>query len=281
MRLITSVMAALIAISAAAQEKPDTIAKVKDARELTVTRTPDGLKITVQGRADNPDFFYEYTTQYLSDSTSASSWLLNPTAIQTTRKSGPKAAFEVGVEFYVGTSIPTGDTPMRASFEIGISRVLNSRVDFGGGFSFNAGAGIGYAQYAVGRGMRFDADRQHLVLVPREEGTSSHSSRLRVLRLHFPLTFTQMLSSKAYITAGAWLNLNTYVPASTDFTIGDVRTKQTFKDLHQRILTTDIMLAAGARGIGGIYARYSPQSLFRKGWGPDFKSVSVGFIFNF
>ena len=102
-----------------------------------------------------------------------------------------------------------------------------------------------------------------------------------MLRLHVPLTFTQMLSRKAYITAGAWLNLNTYVSASTDYTIGDVRTQQTFKDLHQRILTTDIVVAAGARGICGVYARYCPQSLFRKGWGPDFKSVSVGLIFNF
>ena len=282
MKFITTAIAALAAIAATAQEAPDTIATINRAGELTVARTPGGLTVTVEGRADDPDFFYQYRMQaeQQPDSTiNLNLPFLGPTGTQPERKR--KSYFDVDIEAYVGTSIPTGSTPEQASSEIGLSRVLTGSVNFGGGFSFNVAAGIGYAQYAVGAGMRFDAERQHLVLVPREEGSRDCSSRLRVLRLHVPLTFTQMLSRKAYITAGAWLNLNTYVSASTDYTIGDVRTQQTFKDLHQRILTTDIVVAAGARGICGVYARYCPQSLFRKGWGPDFKSVSVGLIFNF
>ena len=258
MKFITTAIAALAAIAATAQEAPDTIATINRAGELTVARTPGGLTVTVEGRADDPDFFYQYRMQaeQQPDSTiNLNLPFLGPTGTQPERKR--KSYFDVDIEAYVGTSIPTGSTPVQASFE------------------------FGRAQYAVGAGMRFDAERQHLVLVPREEGSRDCSSRLRVLRLHVPLTFTQMLSRKAYITAGAWLNLNTYVSASTDYTIGDVRTQQTFKDLHQRILTTDIVVAAGARGICGVYARYCPQSLFRKGWGPDFKSVSVGLIFNF
>lgn len=283
MKFITTAIAALAAIAAAAQETPDTIATINRAAELTVARTPDGLTITVEGRADDPGFFYQYRMQSEQQPDSTISLNLPFLSTSETRQAGNKrkSHFDIDIEAYVGTSIPTGGTPVQASFEIGLSRVLTGSVDFGGGFSFNAAAGIGYAQYAVGSGMRFDAERQHLVLVPREEGSSDCSSRLRVLRLHVPLTFTQMLSRKAYITAGAWLNLNTYVPASTDYTMGDVRTQQTFKDLHQRILTTDIIVAAGARGICGVYARYCPQSLFRDGWGPDFKSVSVGLIFNF
>lgn len=282
MKFITTAIAVLAATAAAAQEAPDTIATINRAAELTVARTPDGLTVTVEGRADAPGFFYRYSMQSEQhpDSTiNLNLPFLSTSVTQTDNKR--KRHFDIDIEAYVGTSIPTGSTPVQASFEIGLSRVFTGSISFGRGFSFNAAAGIGYAQYAVGSGMRFDAERQRLMLVPCEEGSTDCSSRLRVLRLHVPLTFTQMLSRKAYITAGAWLNLNSYVPASTDYTIGDVRTQQTFKDLHQRILTTDIIVAAGARGICGVYARYCPQSLFRDGWGPDFKSVSVGLIFNF
>jgi len=286
MRFVTLLtIAAIAAADASAQETPDTLVTVKNASELTVTRTADAMKIIIEGLKDKPDFYYEYSTSYTNDSTARDGWNLNMPFLSETPKPETKNSkyncFEVGIEAYVGTSIPTGDTPVSPSFEIGLSRIINGKIDFGGGFSFNLGAGIGYQQYAVGAGKRFDAERQHLILVPKEEGTVSHSSRLRIFRLHIPMLFTQSISRKAYVTAGVWLNLNTGMRASTHYTIGSIETQQSFKDLHPRILTTDIVLAAGFRSIGGLYVRYTPQNLFRNGWGPDFNSVSVGYIFNF
>lgn len=282
MRAIAIALIAVAAMGAAAQEQPDTVVCVRDASELSVARTPDGLKVEIKGSATNPGFRYEYIMENTADSTSDGGWTLNlPFLNDRTPERKRRASFNFDIELYAGSSIPTGATPMTASFEIGISRILNGRIDFGKGFCFNAGAGIGYVQYAVGHGMRFAADRQHLLLAPRDAATTDNSSRLRFFRVHFPLTFTQMLSQKFYITAGAWLNLNTTARASSGATTGSVRTTESYKDLHQRILTTDIILAAGFRGTCGLYARYSPSTLFRDSWGPQFKSVNVGLIFNF
>ncbi len=272
------------AACAAAQEAPDTIASIADARELTVTRTPNGLKIVVDGRAENPDFYYEYMSEYATDSTTSAGPALHIPILGNYIKSGnssstgrfPRAGVRLKPALYAGTSIPVGNTPMLASFEIGLSRVADWQLRFCNSMSLSIGAGLGYVQYAVGDGMRLDAAHQRLLLVPREEGTAKHSSRLKVFRLHFPAMLTVHLGRKASVSAGALINLNSYVPASTSYTIGNTRTQQTFKDLHQRILTADITAEAYTPCGLGIYVRYSQQGLFRTGWGPDFKTVSVG-----
>ncbi len=278
MRFITLATTAIIAATATAQEASDTLASIKGAREITVTRSQEGLHAVVEGSADDPAYYYEYTTKYSDNGTESGTWTLNlPFLSSGNEYKTKKKAFIMGGEVYAGSSIPTGDTPMSASFEIGLSRVLNGSYRFGT-FSVDAGLGFGYVQYAVG-GMGFDSDRQHLVFVPYKENSRDNSSRLRIFRVHVPVTLTCMLTSKVRLTAGAWFNLNFDAWASSFHTMGDIEEKHTFKHLHQRILTTDAYLCAGYRNIG-IYARYCPQSLFRNGWGPDFESVSVGLTFN-
>ena len=285
LRFITLALAA-IAIGAAAEETPDTLTRISNVDTLTVVRTPDGIKVRARGRADNPDFLYEYAAQYAPDTTANGGWGLTLPFLSgysdSRQHHGRKnTAFNVDFEIYAGTSIPTGHTPVGASFEVGISRLLNAGLHLGGGFSINAGAGIGYLQYAVGDGMTFASEGRRLLLVARPEGLTGHSARLRMWRVHIPVMFTQKLSRRAYISAGTWLNFNFGARARSSQTVADQTTTHTFKELHTRTLSADLLLAAGFRGIGGVYLRYAPTGLFRSGWGPEFNSVSVGYIVNF
>ena len=283
MKLIALALAAMTALTAVAQEAPDTIVKLKDVRELTLTRTPDGLDIV----AEEPDFRYTYSTQYSADSTQQGAPVLNLPFLagfgakgENKASAGNKAYTSWDVEMYAGTSVPTGPTAARASFEIGLSRIIGGSRWYGSHFCISAAFGMGYVQYAVGDGMRLDADGQRLLFAPRVAGSHDCSSRLRLFRLHVPLTLTLRPTGKFHITAGAWLNLNCRMWASTAYSIGDTRSSQSFKRLHQRLLTTDAFLSLRLSGVG-VYARYCPQGLFRKGWGPNFESVSVGLICNF
>lgn len=284
MRLISfAIAAAIAALSSAAAENTDTITTIHGADSLAVVRTDSGLKVVVDGRTGYPDYHYEYVTRFETDSTDNGGWNLDLPFLKEESKPRKKgrASFNIGFEAYAGTSIPTGSTPMLASWEIGLSRILSGNINIGGGLSFGIGLGFGYQQYAVGDGLCFTTDRQHLLFAERPEGIVAHSSRLRMWRMHIPVTFTQRLSRKTYVCAGAWLNWNLSCRASSSSTVGSVTTKHVFKDLHERTFNTDIFLSIGLKGVAGIYARYTPQSLFRKGWGPDFNSVSLGLITNF
>lgn len=285
MRFITFALAAFTVLTAGAQTAPDTIARIKGVRELSVTRTPEGIDIVAEGTKDNPDFRYEYSTQYSADSTRHSIPALNLPFLNGFGAKEHKKTTTAGrvycdFEIYTGTAIPTGSTPAQASFEIGASRIIGGSMWYGSRFCISAAFGMGYAQYAVGDGMRLDAAGQRVYFVPQTPGSRDCSSRLRLFRLHVPLTLTVRPAGNFYITAGAWLNLNCRMWASTAYTIGDTRTSQGFKRLHQRLFTADAFLSLRLSSLG-LYARYCPQSLFRKGWGPDFESVSVGMTCNF
>ena len=87
MRFITLATTAIIAATATAQEASDTLASVKGAREITVTRSQEGLHAVVEGSADDPAYYYEYTTKYSDNGTESGTWTLNrgcsPCMVQT------------------------------------------------------------------------------------------------------------------------------------------------------------------------------------------------------
>ena len=49
--------------------------------------------------------------------------------------------------------------------------------------------------------------------------------------------------------------------------------------LHQRQMTIQPTFIIGFGDFAGLYVRYSPMSYFRKGFGPDFSTISGGFTF--
>ncbi len=63
--------------------------------------------------------------------------------------------------------------------------------------------------------------------------------------------------------------------------LGDTKYSRTFKGLHQRLLTPDLLLTVGAIDNAGIYLRWSPVKPFKSIYGPGYTTLSLGFSLGF
>ena len=93
-----------------------------------------------------------------------------------------------------------------------------------------------------------------------------------------PFTIEQPIGSRGFsISAGAELHLNTYTTASvkTELISGE-KVTNTYKGLHQRIATIEFTGMLGWTPGVAVYVRYAPFNPFIDGYGPDYKTISVG-----
>ena len=74
---------------------------------------------------------------------------------------------------------------------------------------------------------------------------------------------------------------NTYTTANSSWQQGDVESKLSIKNLHQRLLTVDAIARIGFRDCMAFYVRYSPMSQFKPHHGPQYDSVAIGMSLGF
>ena len=170
---------------------------------------------------------------------------------------------------------------LKNCFEVGVANVFGVSVSpFTCGPSFNVGLGFGMRRYLVQSGYRFDRVSNNLVIEP-DYGLDIDKSRMDSWTFHLPIMVTQKVYKDLAVSAGAWINFNTYVRGETQYYDGDVRFKEEYKGFNQRFCTVDVVLAAGLKNGIAFYSRFSPMSLFTDGRGPKCKSASIGVMLNF
>jgi len=108
-------------------------------------------------------------------------------------------------------------------------------------------------------------------------------NRLRTYQLTVPLLLewqpTFQSNRKFYLSAGLVGCFNVYTSYKySDPTRDNV--KRSDKDMNVRPLSVDVMVQGGY-GDFGLFAKYSPCSLFESGKGPDVRGVSFGATLNF
>ena len=174
-----------------------------------------------------------------------------------------------------------GKGHLKNCFEVGVASVAGVSVSpFKKGPSFSAGIGFGMRRYLVQPGYRFDRVANNVVIVPAGP-VEIDKSRLDSWTFHLPVMVTQKVYKDLQVSAGAWINFNTYVKGETQYYLGDVRYKEQYKGFNQRFCTVDVVLAAGLKNGIAFYSRFSPMSLFTDGRGPECKSASIGLMLNF
>lgn len=286
----------LAAISAAAlgmnaqSETPDTLKVIDDARRVVVTRDAgtSTTSVTVIGSEESDDAYYNISTR--SEQSLADNLALNdpdwspafPFTASRHRASRFKTTFFSNT--YIGAAIPvSAPDGIQTSVEAGFLSIVGISYRLGDhGTEMSIGAGMQYRQFAVGDGMRLDCDRRNLTLIPVSPDVDHYNSRIRSMGFTVPVMFTQKLYRSFGISLGAVLCLNSYTVASTEYHNRDGYTyNATFKGLHQRICTVDLMACVGAVNDIGVYVRYSPMRMFEKGYGPDMRAVSVGLTIGF
>lgn len=107
-------------------------------------------------------------------------------------------------------------------------------------------------------------------------------SRLNSWTFHLPVILSQKIYKRLGVSVGALLNFNTYATV-TNTNMVDNHEKITidYKDFHQRFFTVDLIGMVGLKDIAAFYCRWSPTPSFDKQWGPDFRTLSMGFVLNY
>lgn len=263
--------------------EPDTLAVVKNAHNVTVTKSPAGSKITVIGRGDDKTFYYSFTTEQGDSaivSNNGDEWGLSlPFLRDTVRKKSEVIWF---AHTQIGFCMPLdGPDGLDQSLDVAIGKIvgLNYR-PWSKGPTFSFGAGIFAQKFVLHGGNMFGMEGKSLVMTQLPEGSRDAHVRLFNFGLQVPFTVTQKIGHDFMVSAGVAMKFNTYTTASNKYSIENRSYEQSLRGLQQRILTYDIVGAVGWDDFG-FYCRYSPVSIFKSGNGPQFDVISFGINLGF
>lgn len=297
-------LGALCAATAAATEPTDTVVFIKNPTVVIVKDDREGKSVVIKGCEDNPDYKFEYHSRPESadgdaDATnierllSLSSSIGNLSArkpasatfqcvpnIRRKARTPRRFSTDVGFDFYAGAVVPlSGDAGMsNVGWQIGMVNVIKAQWRLAAsGTRLTLGLGWQYSYLTIGGGLMGTRDNLGAyVLEPIPAGYGNVKTSLRNFAVQIPLLFNQPLSGRFAIEAGAVAMLNTYTTGNRSWTEGTTKSKMPLKNLHQRILTVDVLARIGWRNRFAVYVRYSPVDLFSRQYGPQFDPLAVG-----
>jgi len=147
---------------------------------------------------------------------------------------------------------------------------------------FIMGVGLDWRNYKMGSERCFTKVDPGLDVINYPDGVTSRSSRLKVFSLTVPLVFRQRIYDRWGVFVGEVTCFNAHAGMKTHYTTpeGEKIIDHTSRDLHVAPVTADLIAGVNWSGVG-LYVRYSPFRVIKKGYGPDFKTLSTGVMFLF
>lgn len=272
-------------------ETPDTVKIIKNAEKILVSRNDDTTLIEVETDNDygTERFSYEVTVE---DSRADDDDLpiefeipfgIGKEKAKQHRHSRLKTTvFGLG-HIYLGQRFNYSDKGnVKNSIEGGFRDLIGVRWSRGEHTpSFSIGIGMGFQKYLAQDGFAYTRIGSNLVLLPVEEGYSVKSTHMHVINYQIPLILTFPMGCDVEFSLGGIGCFNTYAYAHTEISNGSTKINTTYKGLQQRLFTAELMCSLGVCDILGVYASWSPMTLFQSPYGPQLKSWSIGATINF
>ncbi|MDE6342183.1 MAG: hypothetical protein K2K93_07685 [Muribaculaceae bacterium] len=291
---LTAVMCAAFGFSSAMAalqpEAPDTLNVIDGADRITVSRKGDTTTIKVEKPALYGTDVVSYDVVVKDDDDSEPNIDFELPFGIGKKDNGDKSSarrlrtyfFTLG-NIYIGQRFNYSDKGnVKNSIEGGWRDVIGMGWSLGKtGPSFSIGAGFGFKRYHAQDGFVYAKEGSNLVIVPAAEGCTVKSTELNVFNFQVPLIFTVPLGSDVKFAAGAVGCFNTYAMAHTEILKGNSKYKTVYKGLQQRLFTAEFTCTLGLFDIIGVYASWSPMTLFQSPYGPQLKSWSIGATVNF
>lgn len=280
----------LLSVEVASQTPalPDTVMSIKNATNVIITESPAGLKMTVKGTDNDPEFQSTYISEFGPDAVVKSHQEFEmPYLFRTRNYSTNQIVMFKGLHAgFCGTIGTPGsmDVQMGKSFEIGIDNLIAYELRLKGDRdAFSLGLGINWRNYRMTAETRFIEQDGIITTSAYPENTEGRYSRLKIFSLGFPLMYEHrfpinMLATRSMIVnIGAIFNWNSYGSMKTAWKEADgTKAEQFSKRIGQRKFTVDIMAAVQVAPASGFYVKYSPMDFFKKGRGPEFQTISTG-----
>lgn len=295
--LIVSLLCMLCPVASAQSSEPaDTVKYIKKAKNITVTRLGDTTEIRAEINGTPADtFLYSVNVSPVEDF----DFNLGELSIDIPFKGISDDAQDIRKDRRGKRRIRTSLIPFNSgyfgqrfnyydkgfvknSYEVGFRNIFGIRWDHGYATpSFSIGVGIGAQRYDTQRGYVFAKDGSRLIIVPVAEGNEKGGSTLEVLNLQIPLMMSLPIGNHLYFQIGTIATFNTFAKAHAELKRENSKIKSNYKDLQQRLFTPELYCSFGIKNWIGVYASWSPVTLFQAPYGPQLKSWSIGASFNF
>ena len=274
MKKFSIIIAAMMAAVTMSAQTPDTVTVIEAPNQVIITETTTGTRVKVVGQKDNEDFSYTYTVQHASNDTvhTTSDWELNFPFKKSSNKEYHWSIVCSGL--YFGGGVSTSYDLINNSFNWGILNFAGLNYNTLHGQQFSIGVGYDNKRFSLKRPNCFVMDEATNIvgIESYPEGTVDRSSVLSVRAIQFPLQFQQFLGKDFHITIGGTMNWNVYAKCNTHYKINKTHYDVSYRGIKQNKLTFDVYGALSYNRIG-IYCRYSPCNVFKKGFGPEIKNT--------
>ena len=274
MKKFSIIIAAMMAAVTMSAQTPDTVTVIETPNQVIITETTTGTRVKVVGQKDNEDFSYTYTVQHASNDTvhTTSDWELNFPFKKSSNKEYHWSIVCSGL--YFGGGVSTSYDLINNSFNWGILNFASLNYNTLHGQQFSIGVGYDNKRFSLKRPNCFVMDEATNIvgIESYPEGTVDRSSVLSVRAIQFPLQFQQFLGKDFHITIGGTMNWNVYAKCNTHYKINKTHYDVSYRGIKQNKLTFDVYGALSYNRFG-IYCRYSPCNVFKKGFGPEIKNT--------
>ena len=269
----------------------DTVKVIDTPRQVVVTQNGDEVLLQIDGSATDPDYRYEYLVKpkrhgRLATASREGSEVEFHHPFSKCDSAGERHHFEVflsDVYFgFGGHSIDAAnrDAVNKSTSQVGVLNFVGLAYRFNQSRSrVSLGVGFDWSHY----GMRnpYFWHRADNGVVGWEKGAADynkHHALLSVYSLQFPLMYRHSLGKRWGLSAGVVMNWHCYASFTNSHRMGMSDYNVTTHGLQQRKLSFDCVAMVTWHGIGA-YFRYSPQSVFKAGFGPEMKNRwTLGFV---
>ena len=272
-------IAAMFAMALTCNATNDTVTVIEQPSQVIITETPNGVKVNVQGAKNNDSANYTYTVEHQANDKVTTSqqrdWEIRfPFSKNDSSKRYHWSVTSDG--FYMGGGIHHSWDMINNSFEIGLLDIAAVNYDSHHGQDISLGIGFHHRSFSLKRPNMLVRDEATDIVSPSfyPEGVElkDRSSNLNMWAFQFPLMFRQKIYKSFSIKVGGIMNWNYLAQVNNHYKIGKTEYHITQRGLKQNKITFDLM---GGLSLGpiGVYCRYSPNEVFKKGYGPEIKNT--------
>lgn len=286
---LTLVVASVCNAMSQNPETPDTVKIIKNAEKILVSRNADTTLIDVESETEFGNERFSYSVTVEDSLADEDSWIefeipfgIGKEKTKQHRHSRLRTTvFGLG-NIYMGQRFNYSDKGnVKNSIECGFRNLIGVRWSRGEYTpSFSIGIGMGFQKYLAQDGFAYTRIGSNLVLLPVEDGYSVKYTHMHVINYQIPLILTIPMGCDVKFSLGGIGCFNTYAYAHTEISNGSTKINTTYKGLQQRLFTAELMCSLGVCDILGVYASWSPMTLFQSPYGPQLKSWSIGATIN-
>ena len=271
-------IATMFAMAQVCNATSDTVTVIEQPSQVIITETPNGVKVNVLGSKEDDSAKYSYSVEHQANDKMTTSqekdWELRFPFSKSDSRNHHWAIVMDG--FYMGGGINHSWDNINNSFEIGLLNIAAINYDSHHGQGISLGVGIHHKSFSLKRPNMLVRNEETGIVessfYPNGVEEKDRTSNLNMWALQFPLMFRQKIYKSLAIRVGGIMNWNYLAHVNNHYNLGKTEYSITEKGLKQNKITFDVMCGLTLRSIG-IYCRYSPNEVFKKGYGPEIKNT--------